>query len=214
MISPKSDERKKQLRLRSRYSYQFGIKIDFQKQYNFISEMGFDYYMKVIGECNFRDFIEECKGNCVDCEDDLWKTRIEEAEKWAHDLTDRSKFFNDVELELNDFKLNISYPRDEDENVFNVSDYASFIFFEILLMAIDERDPKLLDYCKVFYSAYDDDIHIHVTKKGKVKITIFYESSYKGSDKLEINFSSIQKSIKTLEEIYPSIYIYTILGQS
>src|SRR5438874_9744894 len=110
--------------------------------------MGFDYYMKVIAECSLSDFIKACQDRCLEnfgstSTDD----RIIWAQKWARQLSDRLKFFNDIEVEFDDFEIAVSswgenlnmesIWDDIDENE-NANYYVGWIFLEILRLAIDD----------------------------------------------------------------------------
>ena len=180
--------------------------------------MGFDYYMKVVGECNLRDFILACQNRCLEnfgstSNDD----RIIAAKKWATEVNDRSNFFNNIGVEYDDFEISVS-SWDDNLNLIvdqiheneNANYYVGWIFLEILLLAIDDSDPNLVQYCRVL----DQIENISIKKTQTAQILIAYISSYKGRDNRDIDFLEIHENIEAIRNEFPSIQIRTILGQS
>ena len=89
-------------------------------------------------------------------------------------------------------------------------DTDTMIFLEVLLLALDEMDPYLNHYLKVF----DEIEQISIKKTNTIQITIYHASSYKGRQKLNIDFLEIHNDICTLTHKYPFMTVYTVLKQS
>ena len=202
--------------------------------------MGFDYYLEVIGELNLRDFINDCLIRCekkfISKYGDNYRVLID-ANKLFVNLIDREKFFNNVIVSFDNCDFTVegynqsknveeeeeeeaeaeAEAEDEDEDGDEKKDdknepnydCITLIFLEIFLMAIDEKDPCLKKYCSVF----DCFEGFKVTKNQTVKITIEHISSYKGRDKLTVNFLEISNRIEQIENLLPSINIYTQINQ-
>lgn len=179
--------------------------------------MGFDYFIKVRGECSILDFIKVNRNNWLKSYQEDEKKFIVEAQEWSKNIDNRTSFIqeiHDIDFDESDFTLYLihsdGYDSDEDENEkFRVTDYANLIFFEILLLAIDQKDPNLIDYLKIL-----NRVEYLSVKEDNVIIIIYYKSSYKGSEKLVINFSKIDNKITKIKEMYSSMDVYTQLGSS
>lgn len=156
--------------------------------------MGFDCFIKVIGKCALREFIQINKDICLKsyhkniCIDGY----INKAQEWAFIADNRTLFINQIEeISLDKFKLRIGYygnREDEDDDEFHLMNYSTLIFCEIILL--DQQDPNLINYLKIFEDLEDLSI-----KADNVKFAIYYESSYKGSEKLDIDFGTINQDI-------------------
>jgi hypothetical protein len=155
--------------------------------------MGVSYYMKVIGKCDIKDFIIGYKTHLLNSKDPTWIQRIPKINV--------SKFLKNVEINFENFEFTIIY-----EDL--IKEYAELLFYDFILQAIKDKTLS------TFYNLFDDSGNISLNSNDTVKINIATESSYKGSEKLNINFLQINQYITKVKNICPKINIYTKLGES
>lgn len=179
--------------------------------------MGHDFYIEIIGKCEFTDFLE-CyyKNECgLYYNDAPGHNYIKETDNFVQNYKFKLYFFNNLEISLfgGDFSvsaLDDLYDSLQDEKYKNDENDETLVFCKMFLTAIKDNDPDLLKYYKIFNDSVDD---MKIRKNGKFKFTIFDSSSYKGRCKLNIDYAYINKTIEKIRNIVPSIKIYTKLGQ-
>ena len=193
--------------------------------------MGFDCFMEVLGECSLKEFIQITKDNWLkshyddSCYDDTKKDEfVRKAQEWAIISDNQISFIERIEeITFENFELHVGfYGKESDKNEenkenediadesFHLMNYSTLIFSEIILFAIEQEDSILIKCLKVI-SDIGEDLS---AKKDNIKITLSYYSSYKGSEKLDIDYCELNQKINQIKNIYPSIYIYTKLGMS
>lgn len=89
--------------------------------------------------------------------------------------------------------------------------YSTWFFIQMLLTAKETDNPNYIQYCKTLENAGN----YRIVKTNRVRITINYQSSYKGIDKLDIDFESIGSNIQDVKSLYKDdVSVYTKLGMS
>ena len=194
--------------------------------------MGFDYYMKVVGECSLQDFLKSCQQRLHDNFDD---EMIGWGKKWTYELKERQKYFDQISIsfynweiivnnwpQLIDFNQNTNNGVITDELIHETEDDSfdtfeekcyyqmkEYIFLETLLLAIDDKDPNLSQYCLVF-NGMDG---LSINEEHMINIVIAAMSSYKGNEKLNIDFLEIHQNVQKFINKFPLINVHTLLGQ-
>jgi hypothetical protein len=176
--------------------------------------MGIDIVMKVIGTLSTKDFLRECKAYT------LQPTPEEELliRKWMQQCEALANFFENIELSFDDYYVNfLGWPegtpanisKSVPENIDDISVWYPWVFFEILLNELNVNAYSFCNYCKVFEQLGDDIISID---ESKVKILIHYESSYKGSEELDIDYEDLIEKINGLKANYSNLmHVHTTL---
>lgn len=175
--------------------------------------MGFDYCMSVIGKCDFVDYIKICKEKLIKLKGESFVNQVSQIQE-KYFLADSEEFFEAIDyLRYDNFILYVArFPSFEGEEEYTEDLYVYFtlIFYDHLLSVINTD----LSFFKRHRDLFSEDEDFEVTKKGKIKFDIFSESSYKGRDRLKINYLEIHQEISRLQEAIPSLEIYTKLGAS
>jgi hypothetical protein len=95
------------------------------------------------------------------------------------------------------------------DGVGNMSEYITWLFFEILINAKRRNHAIYLDYCRCFEQL---DEYLKIVDD-KIKIYLHSECSYKGSTKLEIDYTEISSDVEAMKANYgPTTKIYTKLS--
>lgn len=145
--------------------------------------MGYNCYFHIIGTLGLRDLLINNKNSELGKHDDLWHNQIPEAEN----ISDKSTFFDNIDVELIDFELNIIHWSDffddnNDKVDFHIVNYLNLMMYDLLLEAIAENDPKFRNYCKIF----DDIEDLGIDDGCNAMIILCYKTSYKGSEPVNI----------------------------
>ena len=115
-------------------------------------------------------------------------------------------FCTEIDEDLDEDRApDLSHWDNDDEYKNDPNDFITLIFFQVLLLAIDEKDPCLCEYLTVF----DYLNGLKIKKRQTVKIWIDHISCYQGREKLDIDFLEIHNKIKKVKNLLPSINIYT-----
>ena len=129
---------------------------------------------------------------------------------WYGNGTENEEDEDDKDEQNKDDKNDKNDENEDEEEEFQLMNYSTLIFCEIILLAIDQQNPDLSSYLVPVFNDLED-----LSVKGNnIKITLLYESSYKGSEKLDIDYSKLNQEIIQIKKIYPSIHVYTRLGMS
>ena len=176
--------------------------------------MGFSCFMKVFVETRLEDFVDSNRHRCLNSDKEKDPDIEVKVQQWIQVDENRSKFFDNITVcSFDDSEFAVDYGEedgeDNDQVKFKPEDHAELILFELLFLAIIDKDPKLNDYLKIF----DNLDGISFSSK-VVKIHISYESSYKGSEKLRINFKEIYQKSRQIKNMYSTAIVYTQLGMS
>lgn len=180
--------------------------------------MGFDCFMEVIGKCSLEEFIKITRDNFLKTLSEIQKDEIiNKVKEWAAITNNRTLFIENIEeINFDNFDLHVGYyqkddgdDENDDDDGFHLMNYSILILCEIILLAIDKEDDKLTEYLAVF-----NEVENLSVKRNNVKITLYYESSYKGYEKLEIDYYKLSQEIIQIKQIYHSIQVYTKLGMS
>jgi hypothetical protein len=176
--------------------------------------MGFDVYIRVTAKIPIEDFLVEVKGitktNIKESLSEVWnpKPAINYFRKLGHE-----KFFKGMKIIISEEGLEVTA---WDNSIFDgldqsvVDEYCAHIDFAagLLLCEYYEKTENIENYLKIFC---DQDWKI-TTKVAKQ--TIFYDSSYKGRDKLNINYRDIADKIDLIEKQYSSAEIITKISMN
>lgn len=192
--------------------------------------MGFDCFMEVIGKCPIYEFIKINRDNWLKLHQEnksINENRkdkfVNKAKEWAAITNNQISFIKQIEeIEFENFFLRVGYygtdkeydESDDDEGEgFHLMNHSTLIFCEIILLALDgnfdDKEADLSDYLAAFDKVEDLSV-----KGDNIKITLFCESSYKGSEKLDIDYFKLNQDIIQIKETYPSMQVYTNLGIS
>ena len=188
--------------------------------------MGYSCCMKIFALCPLRTFLEENQKNFIFMtrEDKLFQKYLPcMRELYSDTLNKKLEFFKTIkELTITNFQLKVSSERltnkdsDSDDDEFEelydyeMNNFVTCFFFEILLEAIDTNDTDIGKYFKILRDFGD----ITFKKNGICKIHIFSASSYKGSEKLDIDYFEVCNSINELKLRIPFVEIKTTLRNS
>jgi len=187
--------------------------------------MGYSIYIKILARCTLKSLLEENQKNFINKtnNDIIFQKYLPRMREIYVDIIthDKLRFFRSIgELSMHDFQLSVTgesitneddltdeeYEELED---YNMSTFVTCFFFEILLKAIDDNDVNIKEYCDIFEDLenieYEDD---------KRNLIIFSDKSYKGSEKLNIDYLKISNSINYLKSRIPHAKITTFLGRN
>lgn len=188
--------------------------------------MGFDIYMRVVAKCSLEKFLKIHQREFMKSmeENKLFNKYLPNIEDIFSEIS-RGEFFKKI--------IGLSYKSDQlrvaSHTIFDLvkfeqlddylsNNYANFLFFKNLLLALDEDrerseeepDDDIELYCELF-----DDLHRYFkVKDEKVKICVCHASSYKGCENVDIDYKTIATTVEILKERFPNIEIITKLGMS
>ena len=178
--------------------------------------MGFDLYIKTYITGNIIEFFKVLKDELIiKYGNEILQKEYDYFKKMTGD--NGLKFFNkmegmfdnnyDMEIPNWHFPWEIEGPLDSDDE--NYFDYYSleYVAIQFILDSYDNKDENWKKYIKIFDGS--DDISI---EDDVIKICLNYESSYKGSDEIVIDFMKIGKKIENLKLRFTFMEQHSILG--
>ena len=158
--------------------------------------MGFDIHIRTKGVMSLKRFLKTMKR----------ESTIGDAKQSIayFEHIDLDEFFGNMKVSVGDVGLDImSYDRQL------LKTNAEHLEYIVAVMLLKAHRLRIIDkYLGVF--EYGD----WRFSKESVKVTIFSESSYKGSEPVDVNFRKVADDIDEMETRFPSMEIVTKLSTS
>jgi hypothetical protein len=194
-------------------------------KHNTKHKMGFSLYLDVVVTCPLLNYLKHCKNLLLKNEDmdEYYEINNAKFENWVkeHASFDPWIFFDSIEIErreenstigVRDWEYDIfdDQDKDADETGFHITNYLDHLLFNVIIKALeDKNDDVITKFCALF----DDIEELSISKaKQTIKFTIFYGSSYKGRESIDINFTDIGAEISSLKNVFGDIKVKTYIG--
>lgn len=169
-----------------------------------------DYYMKLVGKCTLKSYLEACSNKIIEDKNETWFEEINSIFKYLSS-EERLEYFSNIKsIIFTDYILYVTNCNYNDECSVFGEEIPTFLFYEYLLQAIEEKDPEIKRYYKVFTPMEE----LHITRNGNIKFDICNYVNHKGAENLDIDYSAIHKQQLQVKKFIPSIKIYTVIGQN
>lgn len=164
--------------------------------------MGWDVLMTVIGECTLEHYIDTTKKKVID--NDNLEKYLHEIEEIA-ETVDRTTFFDSIHIiDCEGPHFLITSP---DKFGITRDNFDTYLVLEVMSLCLGDDDTSKFE--KFLEGISSDDFIFTING---LKIEIWSTSSYKGDEKLDINYSKIQDIIDYYLNEFPKLKVYTTLG--